>query len=250
VLIHELQHMISFNQHVLRRGQDDESIWLNEGLSHFAEELGQRFIPDARCPLFASCFAQFAEGNIQNAYLFLEAPSETFLVAPLTGGPTLAGRGASWLFVRWMADHFSADTLKGTQVTRALLQGGSPGEGNVTAVTGLPFERAVGEWLLANYLENLPDYPQVGRLRYRTWNLRATYAANFPVNFDRPYPLVPDSTEGAYLRNGTLRGGTGHYLRVKVPAGTSSIAVRLSDQGGSVHINADLTPRVAVVRIR
>jgi hypothetical protein len=56
-----------------------------------------------------------------------------------------------------MADHFSADTLKGTQVTRVLLQGGSPGEGNVTAVTGLPFERAVGEWLLANYLENLPD---------------------------------------------------------------------------------------------
>jgi hypothetical protein len=242
--------MISFNQHVLRRGQDDEAIWLNEGLAHFAEELGQRFIPDERCPLFSSCFAQFAEGNIQNAYQFLEEPSETFLVAPLDDGPTLAGRGAAWLFVRWMADHFAADTLKGTQLTRALLQGGSPGEGNVVSATGLPFEQAVGEWLLANYLENLPDFPQTGRLRYRTWNLRGTYAANSPSTFERPYPLMPDSTEGHYVENGTLRGGSGKYLRVKLPAGTSSISVRLAEQGGALRIDAALTPRIAVVRIR
>lgn len=250
VLIHELQHMISFNQHVLRRGQEDEATWLNEGLSHFAEELGQRFIPDDRCPLFSSCFAQFAEANIENAYLFLEEPEETYLVAPLDDGPSLAGRGAAWLFVRWMADHFSTDTLKGTQLTRTLLQGGNPGEGNVTAATGLPFEQAVGEWLLANYLENLLDFPQTGRLRYRTWNLRATYAANYPANFNRPYPLLPDSTEGHYVRNGTLRAGSGRYLKIKVPAGTASMTVRLSDQGGALRIGAQMAPRIAVVRIR
>jgi hypothetical protein len=250
VLIHELQHMISFNQHVLRRGQDDEAVWLNEGLSHFAEELAQRLIPDDRCPLFSSCFAQFAEGNIENAYLFLEEPSETYLVAPLDDGPSLEGRGAAWLFVRWMADHFSTDTLKGTQLTRALLQGGSPGEGNVVSATSLPFEQAIGEWLLANYLENLPDFPQTGRLRYRTWNLRATYAANFPVNFARAYPLMPDSTVGHYVRNGILRAGTGKYLRVKVPAGAGSITVRIADQGGSLRIDGAITPRLAVVRIR
>lgn len=250
VLIHELQHMISFNQHVLQRGQDDEAIWLNEGLSHFAEELGQRFIPDERCPLFSSCFAQFAQANIENAYLFLEDPNQVFLVAPTDDGPSLAGRGAAWLFVRWMADHFSADVPEGTQLTRALLQGGSPGEGNVTAVTGLPFEQAVGEWLLANYLENLADFPQAGRLHYRSWNLRATYAANYPANFNRPYPLMPDSTEGNYVHNGILRAGTGRYLRVKMPAGASSITVRLAEQGGTIHIDGSLTPRIAVVRIR
>ena len=250
VLIHELQHMISFNQHVLRRGQEDEAIWLNEGLSHFAEELGQRLIPDERCPLFSGCFAQFAEANIENAYLYMENPEATFVVAPSTAGPTLAGRGAAWLFVRWMADHFSTDTLKGTQVTRGLLQGGNPGEGNVAAVTGLPFEQAVGEWLLANYLENLLDFPQSGRLRYRTWNLRATYAANYPTNFARPYPLVPDLTEGHYIRNGTLRAGSGRYLRVMVPAGAPSISVRLADEGGALRIGAHMTPRIAVVRIR
>ena len=49
VFIHEFQHMISFNQHVLVRGGDAEDTWLNEGLSHFAEELGARAVPD-RCP--------------------------------------------------------------------------------------------------------------------------------------------------------------------------------------------------------
>jgi hypothetical protein len=250
VLVHELQHMISFNQHVLRRGQDDEAIWLNEGLSHFAEELAQRLIPDDHCPLFTSCFAQFAEGNIQNAYQFLEDPEATYLVAPTNDGPTLGGRGASWLFVRWLADHFSSDTLKGTQLTRAVLQGGSPGEGNVVAATGVPFEQLVGEWLLANWLENLLDFPQTGRLRYRTWNLRGTYAANYPANFSRPYPLIPDSTDGHYVRNGTLRAGSGRYLRVVVPAGAPSVTVRLADQGGALRIGAHLTPRIAVVRIR
>ena len=48
--IHEFQHMISFNQHVLVRSGTSEDTWLNEGLSHFAEELGGRQIPDCRVP--------------------------------------------------------------------------------------------------------------------------------------------------------------------------------------------------------
>src|SRR5579859_1257365 len=40
--IHEFQHMISFGQHVLDRGGTGEVLWLNEGFSHYAEELGGR----------------------------------------------------------------------------------------------------------------------------------------------------------------------------------------------------------------
>src|SRR5437867_2535680 len=42
--IHEFQHMISYNQHVLLRGGGGELPWLNEGMSHYAEELGGRAI--------------------------------------------------------------------------------------------------------------------------------------------------------------------------------------------------------------
>ena len=119
VLIHELQHMISFNQRVLVRGGSQEDLWLNEGLSHFAEELGFRGVPDARCPNSASCFAQFTSGDIDNAYRYLVNPEGTALVTPADNSGRLAYRGAAWLFVRWLADHFSSDTLLGSQVTRA-----------------------------------------------------------------------------------------------------------------------------------
>src|SRR3989442_600430 len=38
--VHEVQHMISFNQHFLVRGNFPEDLWLNEGVSHYAEENG------------------------------------------------------------------------------------------------------------------------------------------------------------------------------------------------------------------
>ena len=41
--IHELQHMISYNQHVLTRGGAQERVWLNEGLSLIAEEIGSKY---------------------------------------------------------------------------------------------------------------------------------------------------------------------------------------------------------------
>ncbi len=250
VLIHELQHMISFNQHVLRRGGSDEAVWLNEALSHFSEDLGGRLIPDAECPNSSSCFSQFSTGNITNGYQFLEDPESSWLIAPSTAGPTLAERGAGWLFVRWLADHFSADTLRGTQLTRGLLGSSTTGATSVAATTGQPFATLVGEWLLANWTENLPGFAQTGLLRYRTWNLRATYAANSPGLFERPYPLVPDSTDGHSVHNGSLRAGSGHYLRVVVPAGVATVQVSLTGQSGTLRIDAGLTPRIAVVRIR
>ena len=38
--IHELQHMVSFGEHAIERNGAAEEVWLNEGLSHMAEELG------------------------------------------------------------------------------------------------------------------------------------------------------------------------------------------------------------------
>ncbi len=39
LLAHYFQHLINFNQHVLVRRSSTESIWLNEGLSHVAQDL-------------------------------------------------------------------------------------------------------------------------------------------------------------------------------------------------------------------
>ena len=108
----------------------------------------------------------------------------------------------------------------------------------------------MGEWLLANYLENLPDYPQTGRLRYRTWNFRSTYAANSPAVFAKPYPLTPDSTSASYLRSGTLRAGSGRHVRCKVPPGADAVTVRLGASSAGSRLSTFIEGRIAVVRIR
>ncbi len=250
VLIHELQHMISFNQHVLRRNGNEETLWLNEGLSHYAEELGFRVIPDGRCPNSASCFSEFMAGNLFNGYQYLQDPPVTHLIAPTRPGGPLAERGATWLFVSWLSDHFAADTLRGTQITRALVQTNATGAQNVQAGTGVPFATLLGQWHLANYVENLPGFPQQGRLRYRSFDLRDIYGRNSPQVFERPYPLVPPMTSGTINRTTTLSGGSAAHLLVTVPAGVGGITVRVNGASDVTRVPAVLDPRIAVVRIR
>lgn len=249
VLIHELQHMISFNQRVLVRGGGQEDTWLNEGLSHFAEELGFRGIPDNRCLGATSCFSQFLSGDLSNAYSYLNNPEATHVVTPGNNSGPLAYRGASWLFVRWLADHFAVDTLRGTEVTRGLVQTTRIGASNVSGLVAVDFPTLVGEWQLANYLDNLPGFPQSGRLRYRSWNLRSLYAANFPTLFAKPYPLTPDSTSGSYARTGVLRGGSGRHVRFTLPAGAAGVTVQLTGSNGAAP-PLTVEPRFAVVRIQ
>jgi hypothetical protein len=249
-LIHEFQHMISYNQHVLIRGGADEDLWLNEGMSHLAEELGFRVTPDGSCPAATSCFSQFATGDLVNAYDYLNDPEATFLIAPRSGTGSIAERGAAWLFLRWAADHFASDTLLGTSLTRALSQTSLTGDVNVSNATGMVFSTLVGEWQLANYTENLPGFSQTGRLRYRTWDFRGVYSRNSPVIFAKPYPLTPDSTGGSYSRSGTLRGGTGRSVRFKLPAGSPGVTVRLAGSTAGARIGDAVLPRIAVVRIQ
>lgn len=249
VLMHELQHMISFNEHVLRRNGRDETLWVNEGLSHIAEELGQRQIPDTRCPFAPTCFSQFASGNLSNAYQYLINPEGTHLIAPADGSGVLSERGAAWLFLRWLADH-TTETEFGTATTRALVQTASTGSANVSAVGGADFATLLADWHFANWLDDLPGFPVTGRLHYRTWNLRDVYRRNSPQVFARPYPLIPDSTDGASNRAGTLRAGSARYTRVIVPGGGTGVTVRVSGATGSTRIPDILEARLGVVRIR
>jgi hypothetical protein len=252
VFIHEFQHMISFNQHVLVRGGQVEETWLNEGLSHYAEELGGREVPDEFCPLFSQCEDQFIGDDISNAYGYLNDPETTFLVAPSGSGGTLDERGAAWLFVRWLGDHFAASQPLAPELTRGLLLTNLIGAANVEAVTGEDFPTLVSQWQLANYVTNLPGFtPSSDRLRYTSFNPRATYAANFPGVFEKPYPLTPDSTRtGTYDRTGVLRGGSGRHVRIIQPAGSGEVAFTLTDGSGSTALASTVAPRIALVRVR
>ncbi len=253
-LIHEFQHMISFNQHALVRGGPSEVTWLNEGLSHFAEELGGTLIPNAECVGFSSCRSQYTSGDLFNAYDYLSDTEGHYLVYPGGSTGTLEERGAAWLFVRWLADQFGSDA-NGSNVTRALVNTQQQGAANVAAVTGQPFESLVAEWMLAVYTDDLTGFTALSpRLRYNSWGFRTVFQNNC-CGPDKPfalaYPFTPVSASAMpFARSGTLRGGSGKHFSLVLPAGTAAVEVLLARAAGGAELDPALDARLAIVRIR
>jgi len=241
--VHEFQHMISYHQHVLVRNGDSELLWLNEGMSHVAEELAAlRFDAQGRDTLFS----RFAIGDIYNSYLYLKNPGATFTL-PSAGTGSLEERGAAWLFLRWVLDQYGAG------LTRRIVETDRVGAENITAASGVPFDRLLTQWFLANWVSDLPNFNTPARLKYTTWQFRTTYSAlhdQLPSRFDRVFPLVPPVLgPGTFQLDGTLRAGSGDYVRVQQAPGDKGFTLLLADPSGSA-IPSSIVPRLNVIRIR
>jgi len=123
LLVHELQHLINFHQHVLVRAGESEATWLDEGLSHLAEDLVDGFV---------------SGGNSDNVHDFLHDPGSVGLTAQ--DHVSSAERGAAYLFVRSLVDRF------GEPILLRLVQTGLADRNAVEQASGVPFRE-----LLAGY---------------------------------------------------------------------------------------------------
>jgi hypothetical protein len=243
--VHELQHMINYNQHVLVRGGSSEVLWLNEGLSHISEELAAlRFASLGR----QDRFSDFAIGNLYNAYLYLEEPGATYVLFS-EGTGSLAERGGTWLMLRWLLDQFGDETA-----TRRLVETQLTGAANLEGATGISFDRVMAEWMLAVWVSDLVGFDAPARLRFTTWpRLRGTYADlhnQIPDRFQRPFPLVPTTYSGsAFSAVGTLRSGSGEYFVIDQAANREPLALRFERSTGGA-LPATTGPRLTILRTR
>jgi hypothetical protein len=247
--IHEFQHMISFNQHVLVRGGDGEVLWLNEGFSHYAEELGGRTYASGTPE-----FSRFTIGDLYNAYQYLDSTDKRFLL-PTAGIGSLAERGASWLFVRYLVDQYAADTTVASWnvFTRQMLATTDVGATNIANRTGSTFTGVVTRWAMANWVSDLPGFLAPNELRYKSWAFRTTYAslhAQDAGNFPKSFPLTPPSSAGrALVLTGTLRAGSGVYVRAfQAPSAPGFTLLFGTSTGGP--LDPSLVPRLNVIRVR
>lgn len=128
LLVHEFQHLINFHQHVLIRGGAPEATWLDEGLSHVAEDLVDGFA---------------AGGNSDNVSAFLANPGAVGLTAQ--DHVTSAERGAGYLFVRSLVDRF------GEGILLRLVQTGLSDRDSVEEAAGVPFRELLAGFAVRLY---------------------------------------------------------------------------------------------------
>jgi hypothetical protein len=252
--VHEFQHMISYNQHVLARGSQGEMLWLNEALSHYAEErAGRSFLPDSMS------FCRYVSGNLSNAGKYFAAPQSHFLV-DTAGIGGLASRGAYWLFLRYLIDQYAADTslVAADLFTTGLVNTGATGATNVVGrAGGTPFATLVSRWSLANWVSDLPGFTAPQELTYKMWAFRSAYPL---FNQGRPwqcttslpstFPLAPGVGPGSALSlSQVLRAGSGVYHRAQQGAGTPGFTLLFSDVTGRA-LRASLVPQLNIIRIQ
>ncbi len=241
--IHEFQHMISFNQHTLVRNGPTEVLWLNEAMSHLAEELGGRHYDSLGVDTTAS---RFLFGDLYNAYQYLVNPAANAMIS-VTGPDDLSQRGGQWLFLRYLVDRY------GPATTQRLEQTSLTGDANVVSAAGsTPFATLLGRWALAVYVSDLPSFTADTLISYANWHFRTTFASlhqQLPTDFSRIFPLVPlAATGGSFAATGTIRSGSGSYVYVTQPAGAPAFTVTFTQPGG-LALNASGNPQLAIVRI-
>ncbi|HKJ03569.1 MAG TPA: hypothetical protein VJ997_13970, partial [Longimicrobiales bacterium] len=145
ILAHEFQHMIHFNQRVLKLGADGtEALWLSEGMAQMAEELVARaYLKVGDAPTAE----QYRDGNRKRARSYLGDPSAVSLIVS-TGQGSLAERGAGWLHVLYLWDRGGGD-----ETLRRLTQTIKTGTANVAAAMGASWPDVFSDWAASLYLD-------------------------------------------------------------------------------------------------
>lgn len=260
--IHEFQHMISFGQHAILRSGSEEDPWLNEGLSHIAEELGSRFYEHKFPPpqdrtnpaqVFPDSSQGFISGDLFNSYHYLLDPTSTDSndIASVSnwgnGDGTLVQRGAVWLFLRWLGDQ--QDSI----IYGRLDQTTNTGVPNVQAASGDQFTTLFGEFALALYVDSLPGVPRASipsEFRFTSRNLRALFgqeAVLNPTSFPISFPIPALALAPATSRNESMYPGTMDYFLITAPASGNNVVLTFAPTGGSTF-NATLGAQVSVFR--
>ncbi|MGH7679073.1 MAG: Ig-like domain-containing protein [Gemmatimonadaceae bacterium] len=115
-LVHEYQHLINASRrlYVNNTPSPNEELWLNEGLSHVAEELlfykASQLSPRQNLGAAAltagsaarEAFDSYGRSNVARYTQYLRAPE---LNSPISTEDFLGTRGATWSFLRYLADH-------------------------------------------------------------------------------------------------------------------------------------------------
>jgi len=233
-IAHELQHMI--NQGIRQfnpNAKPFEVDWLNEGLSHFAEEAvgrAARGFGDFQSLSFADVrsntedYSSYFQQNLARFASYLARPDTSSPISS-RADQDLAPRGAAWALLRYTADQFAPGNAR--QFFRRLVAGPDTSVTNLVEKAGVPFEQIIAGWLIANYTDNLSVAGLDARYSYVSWNMRDAMSGLAGGT----YPLRVQTLTAAPITT-SVQSGTGVYFVTTPAAGALQATFRMLDPGG------------------
>ncbi|HJU64244.1 MAG TPA: hypothetical protein VJ596_01145, partial [Gemmatimonadaceae bacterium] len=239
-IAHEFQHLINASRRSFVNDAPPEEVWLNEGLSHIAEELtfyrSTGLQPRQNIPLSLLTAQQsvntainaFQAPNLRRVSRYLDATESN---SPFASNDLLATRGAAWQLLRYLADR--TRTADG-DIWFQLVNSTTTGIPNVTNAIGVDPLALAGDFVIANYTDDAVS--GVGApFQHPSWVFRELLPAfnnnNPPV---RVRLLVDGSTNAI-----TLSGGGAAYVRFGF-SGPFGI-IRTTAQGAAVPASVRMT---------
>lgn len=250
VVGHEFQHMINAGVRI-QEGAPDEVVWINEALSHFAEELVGRAedgFPDTQKLSIDDVKDEPSLNNFNAFFGQNMVRLRDFMVDPSALGATsghadtsLAVRGAAWSLLRYSADQYAHGNV--AAFTRALVAGPDTGVANLAARTGTSFDSVVAGWLPALYASDDSIANLAARYTFTSWDLRSIEAA---VS-NGAFPLAATTLSTGNTAVGTVSSAAANYYVVGVPASEAVVLGELAPNGGRVTFAG---ARLYIVRLR
>jgi hypothetical protein len=262
---HEFQHLI--NAQTGNGGAQD--IWINEGLSHLAEEVvanalygvgpGMDLGPDELLGTLEEqeIFRKWHLNNWFNLAQYLMAPPDTAALLnaedPLDFN-TFRMRGAAWMFVRYVLDRTEDGTAGESARTRALIQSAaSDSRDAVTNVFGIEFNELATDWAGMLVIEDRDDVQADPVLDLPSYQMRAIYES--PVgNVIHPpnggFGLRPLTRALASTSNldAELFTATGLYVTLSTGANVGRTQLSLVDGVTGAELDDSVEPRLVIVR--
>jgi hypothetical protein len=245
---HEFQHLVNAARRIhvlsLPPSQAFENVWLNEGLSHAAEELlffqASGLSPRSNLglaeiqgggPRTVNAVNAYHVSNLQRFRRFLERPETHSAYDSIDN---LEARGAAQNFLRYAADRTPQSD---EAFFRALVDGPQVGWDNLATRMGggTVLRRWYADWTVANYADDrVPGIESA--FRHRSWSHPSLFAglnvSSYPL---RTRPLTPQSPVSV-----NLRAGGAVYARFGIPASTAA-RITVSTDGGALPPELHLT---------
>lgn len=166
-LPHELQHAINYNMRAFVNETSSEPSFMNEGESHLSEHL-------------------FGNNNENPSRVNLYFGSN---LASFTGGTSLAQRGGSYLFLRYIYEQADngrfAGVASGNALIRSMLDRSETGLEAVVAATGENIDTILSDFFSALYLSNT-GLSSNSRFNFTGINLRSEQNDNRYTVLDGP----------------------------------------------------------------